>query len=293
MYALLSGAATAASAAPNSSFTSSILQANHPNECQLKVSNYFWIKRSDLEPLQLPNNDECQSWQPRGKPCGAISLNGHWANIRSIDAGDGHDACNLCNCDLVFFSLVSDSQNAIAAAGLKVGDAVDVVYTTTSSRDPGQGGEHPHGLNLLFGAMGWGWNAMLFGALLVLLWTCTGIAINALFLKKRSLSIRSDRRANCIVPLAELWLELPRLCLDGVLFTFSCGKRRPSRTRGTGWSCSGFTTAADSTAFRGVVGRGEDEVLDPQAQVARNLAKLYKTKQRESHQQADCDYGAV
>ena len=113
---------TFSAAAFNSSSTSSILQQKHTEACDADVSSYFWLKRSDLASLQLPEKF-C------GASCGSISLNGHAAAIAQINPTDGHDACSLCGCDLVYFGL--GTPNAIAGAGLKIGDKVDVVYSKT------------------------------------------------------------------------------------------------------------------------------------------------------------------
>ena len=164
------------------------------------------------------------------------------------------------------------------------------------------------------GAVGIGWDIIFIGMGLSVLIAILGLMVNVLVLRKRRCSVRADQREDCFIPLWPFWFEFPRLVLDGLIVVFTLGKRKPTRTRGSGCCCVGIVEVSDASSWKPdyeeslADGDGDDdeaddetgvepdeaatdEKLTPAEQVARNLAKLYEKKQRSSRPQHD--YGAV
>jgi hypothetical protein len=81
-----------------------VLQAKTATACHMAFGNYFWIPRSGLETLGIDASaGVCGGGK---KPCGSLAI-GVGANrvnrsLSQINPHDGHDACQLCGCDLAY-----------------------------------------------------------------------------------------------------------------------------------------------------------------------------------------------
>lgn len=96
------------------------LAAKNPGNCNAPFSNYFWIPRSKLTPLGIPNVT-CTS------DCGTATINGANYPLDQINVDDGSDACGVCDCDLAYLSLARGAH----LNGVRCGDTVHMSYAQT------------------------------------------------------------------------------------------------------------------------------------------------------------------